>query len=101
MAISPKKALFALIPALILAACSTPTAAPSQTPDVACDPATATITWSPATDVGRVPAGVQLVTYTAGGANRSPRVPCRYSAMPSRTSSPTRSVRRSGPTGNL
>ena len=74
MAISPKKALFALIPALMLAACSTPTGAPSQTPDVACDPATATITWSPATDVGRVPAGVQLVTYTDGGANRSVEV---------------------------
>ena len=74
MAISQKKALFSLIPALLLAGCSASTPAPSETPDAACDPATATITWSPATEVGRVPAGVQLVTYTDGGATRSVEV---------------------------
>ena len=34
-----------------------------------------------------------------GGANRSPSVACRCSAIASRTSSPTRSVERSGPIG--
>ena len=36
-----------------------------------------------------------------GGANRSPSVEARYSAMPSRTSSPTMSVVRKGPVGCL
>jgi len=66
--------LILTVAAASLAGCAAPTPLPSETPAAACDPATATITWSPATDVGRVPVGVQLVTYADGGATRSVEV---------------------------
>lgn len=58
--------------ALALAGCAQPTPLPTETPAAACDPGT--ISWSTAVDVGRVPVGVQLVTYTDGGATRSVEV---------------------------
>ena len=57
---------------LALAGCSQPTALPSQSPDTACDPQS--IAWESGVDVGRVPVGVQLVTYSDGGATRSVEV---------------------------
>ena len=66
--------LFLTVAAATLAGCAAPTPLPTETAAAACDPATATITWSPAMDAGRVPAGVQLVTYTDGGATREVEV---------------------------
>lgn len=57
---------------LALAGCAQPTAQPSQTPEATCDPES--IAWETGVDVGRVPVGVQLVTYTDGGATRSVEV---------------------------
>ena len=62
------------VAAASLAGCATPTPLPTETPAAACDPATATISWSPAMDAGRVPAGVQLLTYSDGGATRDVEV---------------------------
>ena len=62
------------VAAASLAGCGAPTPLPTEKPAAACDPATATITWSTAMDAGRVPAGVQLVTYTDSGATRDVEV---------------------------
>ena len=62
------------VAAASLAGCAAPTPLPTETPAAACDPKTATISWSPAMDAGRVPAGVQLLTYSDGGATRDVEV---------------------------
>jgi hypothetical protein len=66
--------LILTVAAATLAGCAAPTPLPSPTAAPACDPQSATIAWSPSFDTGRVPVGVQLVTYTDGGATRSVEV---------------------------
>ena len=66
------KALFALIPALLLAGCTATAPAPTPAPSgaAACDPATADITWQPVGVSSDVPIGVQVITYSNGGSQR-------------------------------
>jgi hypothetical protein len=69
------KALLALIPALILAGCSTaPSPEPSPTAVGGCDPVGAEITWQPVGASGDVPVGVQVITYSNGGTQRDVEV---------------------------